>query len=87
MPVALYGCKTLSLSLREERSPQVFKKRVLRRIFGPRRDEVTVEWRKLHNDEHYDLHPSDFIRMIKLRRMRWAYGGEERCTQGFGWET
>jgi hypothetical protein len=51
----------------------VFENRVLRRIFGPKRDEVTGEWRKLHNDELRDLYSSpSIIRIIKLRRMRWA---------------
>ena len=49
LPVILYGCETWSLTLREERRVRVFEKRVLRRIFGPKRDEVTGEWRKLHN--------------------------------------
>ena len=52
----LYGCKTWSLSLREERRLRVFENRVLRRIFGPERDEVTWEWRKLHNEEPDDLY-------------------------------
>ena len=51
LPVVLYGCETWSLTLREERSLRMFKNRVLRRIFGPKRDEVTGEWRKLHNEE------------------------------------
>jgi len=50
MPLVLYGCETWSLILREERRPRVFENRVLRRIFGPKRDEVTGEWRKLHNE-------------------------------------
>ena len=55
MPVVLYGCETWSLTLREERRLRVFGNRVFRRIFGPKRDEVTGEWRKLHNDELNDL--------------------------------
>ena len=50
LPVVLYGCETWSLTLREERRLRVFENRVLRRIFGPKRDEVTGEWRKLHNE-------------------------------------
>jgi len=50
LPVVLYGRKTWSLTLREERRLRVFENRVLRRVFGPKRDEVTVEWRKLHNE-------------------------------------
>jgi len=55
LPVLLYGCKTWSLTLREELRLRVFENRVLRRIFGPTRDEVTVEWRILHNEELNDL--------------------------------
>jgi hypothetical protein len=51
----------------------VFENRVLRRIYGPKRDEVTGEWRKLHNEELCDLHSSpSIIRIVKSRRMRWA---------------
>jgi len=50
LPVILYGCETWLLTLREERRLRVFENRVLRRIFGPKRDEVTMEWRKLHNE-------------------------------------
>ena len=70
-PVVLYGCETWSLTLREERRLRVFENRMLRRVFGPRRDEVTGEWRKLHNEELRDLYslPS-IVRVAKSRRMR-----------------
>jgi len=65
---------------------------VLRRIFGPNRDEVTGEWRKLHNEELTDLYSSpNLVRVIKSTKMRWvghvALWGEERCIQGFGGKT
>jgi len=67
--VVLYGCETWSLTLREERRPKVFENRVLR-IFGPRRDEVKGDWRKLHNEELNDLYCSpNIVRVIKWRRM------------------
>jgi len=69
----------------------VFENRVLRRVFGPKRDEVTREWRKLHNKELNDLYCSpNIVRAIKSRRMRWARhvaGLGEMCIQGFGGET
>jgi hypothetical protein len=83
LPIVLYGCETWSLTLREEHRLRVFENRVLRRIFGPKRDEVTGEWRKLHNGEVHNLYSSpDIIRQIKSRRMRGAGHvarvGEER---------
>jgi hypothetical protein len=66
LPLVLYGCETRSLTLREEHRLGVFQSRVLRRIFGPKRDEVTGEWRKLRNEELHDLNSSpSIIRMIK----------------------
>jgi hypothetical protein len=71
--VVLYGCETLSLTLREEHRLRVFENRVLRRIFGPERDEVTGGWRKLHNEELRGFYFSpSIIMVIKARRMRWA---------------
>jgi hypothetical protein len=71
LPV-LNGYETWSLTLWEEHRPRVFKNRVLRRIFGPKRDEVTGKWRKLHKKELHDLYSSpSIIRIIKSRRMRW----------------
>ena len=73
LPVVLYGCVTWSLTLREERRLRFFENRLLRRIFGPKRDEVTGEWRKLHNEELNDLYSSPNIaRVINTRRMLWA---------------
>ena len=73
LPVVLYECETWSLTLREERKLRVFENKVLRRIFGPRRDEVTGELRRLHNEELNDLYSSpNNVRVIKSRRMRWA---------------
>jgi len=83
LPVVLYGCETWSLTLREERKLRVFENMVLRRIFGHRKDEVTGEWMRLHNEELNDAYSSpSIVRVIKSRRMRWAGHvarmGEER---------
>ncbi|KAJ4427168.1 hypothetical protein ANN_24784 [Periplaneta americana] len=73
LPVVLYGCETWTLTLREEQRLRVFENKVLRKIFGAKRDEVTGEWRKLHNAELHALYSSpDIIRNIKFRRLRWA---------------
>jgi hypothetical protein len=73
LPAVLYGCETRCLTLREEHRLRVFENRVLRRIFGPKRDEVRGEWRKLHNEELHILYSSpNIIRQIKSRRMRWV---------------
>jgi hypothetical protein len=73
LPVVLYGCETWALTLREERRLQVFENRVLRKVFGPKRDEVTGEWKKLHNEELSDLYSlPNIVRVVKSRRMRWA---------------
>jgi hypothetical protein len=73
LPVVLYGCESWSLTLREECRLRIFENRVLRRIFGPKRDEVTGEWRRLHNKELYALYFSlNIIRVMKSRRLRWA---------------
>jgi len=72
LPVVLYGCETWLLTLREERKLRVFENMVLR-IFGPRRDKVTGEWRRLHNEGLNDLYSStNIVQVIKSRRMRWA---------------
>ena len=69
----LYGCETWSLTLRKERRLRVFENGVLRGIFGPKRDEVTREWRKLHNEELYDLYYTpNMVRVIKSGRIRWV---------------
>jgi len=73
LPVVLYGHETWSLTLREEHRLRVFENRVLRRICGRKRDEVTGEWRKIHNEEPNDLYSSpDIVWVIKTRKMRWA---------------
>jgi hypothetical protein len=84
LTVVLYGCATWSLTLREENRLRVFENRVLRRIFGPKRDGVTGEWRRLHNEELNDLYSSpNIIRVIKSSRMRRA-GHVARMGEGRG---
>jgi hypothetical protein len=73
LPVVLYGCETWALTSREELRLRVFENRVLRGIFGPKRDEITGEWRKLHSGELHNLYSSpDIINQNKSRRMRWT---------------
>ena len=90
LPVVLYGLETWSLTLREEGRLRVLENRVLKRIFGPKRDEVTGERRKLHNEELNDLYCSvNTVRAIKSR-IRWAGHVArmgERSIQAFGGET
>jgi hypothetical protein len=83
LPVGLYGCETWSLTLREERKLKVCENRVLKRVFGPKSDEVTGEWRKLHNEELNDVYSlPNIVRVVKSRRMRWSghmvHMGEDR---------
>jgi hypothetical protein len=83
---------TWSLTLRKEHRLRVFENRVLKRIFGPKRDEVTGGWRKLHNGELHSLYSSpSIIRMIKSRRMKWAEHvarmGRRGMHIGYWWES
>jgi hypothetical protein len=72
LPVVLYGCENLSLTLKEEHRLRVFENRVLRRIFGPKRDEVMGGRIKLYNEELHNMYSTpSIIRMMKSRRMRW----------------
>jgi hypothetical protein len=72
LPVLLYGCETWSLTLREEHRLRVLENRVLRRIFGPKREE-DGSWRKLHNDELHSLYSSlNIVRVIKSGKLRWV---------------
>jgi hypothetical protein len=86
LPVVLYGHETWSLTVGEEQ-----RLRVLRKIFGPKREEVVGGWRRPHNEELHNLYASpNTIRMIKSRRMGWmgdvAHMGDEKSIQNFGWE-
>jgi len=90
LPVFLHWCETWSLTRRKERKLRVFENMMLRRIFGPRKDEVTEERRRLHNEELNDLYSSpNSVRVIKSRGMRWAGHvarlGEERGCIGSCW--
>jgi hypothetical protein len=90
LPVVSYGWETLSVTLREEHRLRVFENRVVRGIFGPKRDEVTGEWRKLHDTELHNLYSSpDIIRQIKSKQTGWAghvtrTGEEIKIVQDFG---
>jgi hypothetical protein len=89
LPLVLYGCETWSLTLREEHRFRVFENRVLRRIFGPKRGEVTGGCRTLHNEELYGLYTSsdgDQIKEYKMGSARSVHGGDEKCVQSFGWK-
>jgi len=91
LPVVLYGCENWSLTLREEYKLREFQNRMLRRIFGPKRDEVTREWKKLHNEELNDLLTQyclgDKIEKNEMGGAGSAYGGGESLIQGFGRKT
>jgi hypothetical protein len=86
--VVLYGCETWSLTLREEHRLRVFENRVLRRKFRPKRDDVTGDWRKLHNEELHNLYSSpNIITMIKSSRVKWRVWGRKWMRVGFLWES
>jgi len=85
LPVVLYGCEAWSLKLQEERKLRVFENMVLRRIFGPTSDEVTGEWRRLHNEELNDLYCSpNIVRVIKSRSRRWSGHVARMCEERGG---
>ena len=92
LPVVLHGCETWSLTLRQQHRLRFFENRVLRRIFRPKKNEVTGEWRKLHNEELNDLYSSskyysgDQIKKNEMGGAYSMYGGEVGCIQGFGGE-
>jgi hypothetical protein len=85
LPVVLYGCETWSLTLREEHKLRVFENRVLRRILGPKRDEVTGEWRKLHNEELHNLYSSpDKIKENMVGGACGKHGRGKKRVESFG---
>jgi len=84
LSVFLYVCEIWSLTLREERRLRVFENRVLRRVFGPKRDEITGEWRTIHNKFLRDLYYlPNIARLVKSRKMRWT-GNVARMGEGRG---
>ena len=94
LPVVLKGCETWSLALREEHRLRVFENRVLRRVYGPKRDEVIRKWRKLHNEEISDTYVllTQYCACGKIEKNEMggtcgAYVGVEKCAQGSGGET
>ena len=84
-PVVVYGYETWSLTLREECRLRVFENKVVRRIFGPKRNEVTGEWRRLYNEEIYphQMSVGCQVKKIEMGRACSTHGEEERCIQGF----
>jgi hypothetical protein len=90
LPVVLYGCGTWSLTLREEHRLRVLENRVLRRIFGPKRDEVRGKWRKLHSQELHNLHSSPKyhkaveVKKNEVGRACGTHGTGQKILQGFG---
>ena len=73
LPLVLHGCETWSLTMRKECRLRVFENRVLRRIFRPKREKLTVQWRELHNEELNDLYsPPNIVQVVKLGRIKWA---------------
>jgi hypothetical protein len=90
LPVVLYGCETWSLTLREDRGLRMFDNKGFRGVFGPKRDELTLEWRKLHNEQLNDLYSlPNIVRVVKSRTMRWVgmwqvWGSREEC-RGCWW--
>jgi hypothetical protein len=92
LSVVLFGCETWSLIIREEHSLRMFENRVLRKIFWPKKDEVTGDWRRLHIEEVYDLYssPKSFSYQFNNNEMGGTCGTcrrQERYIQGFGGET